>query len=65
MIPIIVRDAAWDLTPLAELQTLPKDAKPIAEWDHPARAWTDITRGIQRVAQELRPHLPPEAPSSP
>ncbi len=64
VIPIIVRAAAWELTPLAELQALPKDAKPIAEWDHPARAWTDITRGIQRVAQELRPYLPPETSSS-
>ncbi len=64
VIPIIVRAAAWKLTPLWKLQALPEDAHPITQWSHPDKAWEEVTLGINQVAQELRPYLPPEVPSA-
>ncbi|NIO69457.1 MAG: TIR domain-containing protein [Anaerolineae bacterium] len=53
VIPIIVRSALWELSPLANLQVLPSGAKPITLWDDRDEAWTDVTRGIKHVASEF------------
>ena len=65
VVPIIVRASAWELTPLAELQALPRDAEPIEEWTYPSRAWTDIALGIRQVAQDLQARLLREVPPAP
>ena len=39
VIPVIVRAADWQYTPLANLEVLPKGAKPVVEWAHRDRAW--------------------------
>lgn len=53
VLPIIVRSALWELSPLASLQALPSGAKPITLWSDRDEAWTDVTRGIKRVADEF------------
>jgi TIR domain-containing protein len=49
VIPVIVRPADWQYTPLGELQALPKDAKPVVEWASRDRAWLNVTEGIRRA----------------
>jgi hypothetical protein len=53
VIPVIVRPADWQHTPLGELEALPKDAKPVVEWAHRDRAWLSVTDGIRRVLPPL------------
>jgi hypothetical protein len=49
VIPVIVRPADWRHSPLAGLQALPKDAKPIKEWASRDRAWLDVANGLRRA----------------
>jgi hypothetical protein len=53
ILPVIVRPANWERTPLGELQALPKNGKPVIEWSHQDRAWLDVTRGLRNAV--LRP----------
>jgi hypothetical protein len=53
VLPIIVRPALWELSPLATLQVLPSGAKPITLWGDRDEAWTDVTRGIKLIADEF------------
>jgi len=53
VIPVIIRSVVWDDTPLARLQALPKDARPVEEWKYPDRAWTDVVRGVMEVSKGI------------
>ncbi|MDC0740928.1 toll/interleukin-1 receptor domain-containing protein [Polyangium mundeleinium] len=53
VVPIIVRACDWHQTPLGALQALPRDAKPVAEWQSRDAAWTDVARGIRAVVEGL------------
>jgi hypothetical protein len=54
VIPIIVRPCPWRVTPLANLQALPKDALPLTQWPDRDEACLDVAQGIMRVVHELR-----------
>lgn len=58
VIPIILKRADLEGVPFLKLQALPKDAKPIATWRDQDEAWTDVARGIRRVAETLRARKP-------
>lgn len=49
VIPIIVRACYWEPTPLGKLQALPRDLKPVEEWEHPDQAWENVVRGIAEI----------------
>lgn len=53
VIPIILRQVDWKVAPFAELQVLPKDAKPVTEWKKRDAAWTEVARGIRAAAENL------------
>lgn len=55
VLPVIVRSALWEESPLATLKALPNDGKPVTLWDDRDEAWTDVARGIRRVALEITP----------
>lgn len=48
VIPIILRDCTWDVTPLRELVALPQDGKPVKNWINKESAFLDISRGIKK-----------------
>ena len=54
VIPIILKPYPWDITKLQHLQALPKDGKPISTWAHPAEAYTDIVRGLNRSIELVK-----------
>ena len=54
VIPIIVRAVDWTSAPFAKLQALPKNANPIDDWPKPDHAYTDISKGIKKVALSLK-----------
>src|SRR5262249_1896533 len=58
VIPIILSACDWQGAPFSKLQALPKDAKPIKNWDDQDEAWLDVVRGIRRVIESLSPPVP-------
>lgn len=61
VIPILVRPSDWRDSPLAHLQALPTDAKPISSWLNKDTALADIAAGIRRVIEDM-PLLVASAP---
>jgi hypothetical protein len=54
VIPVIVRPADWEHTPLRELQALPAGAKPVVEWKNRDRAWLNVAVGLRRALVQVR-----------
>ncbi len=52
VIPIILRPCDWRTSPFAHLQCLPRDGKPITEWDNQDTALREITQGVRRVLEQ-------------
>lgn len=50
-IPVIVRTCSWKDTSLADLQALPKNGKPISQWNDQSQAYADIYNGIKTNIQ--------------
>jgi|694.fasta_scaffold31768_3 hypothetical protein len=69
VIPVILRPADWHHTPLAQLQALPDNSRPVTKWSDQDEAFLSIARGIREVAKKLaeRPGrvARPVAPASP
>lgn len=55
VVPVIVRAATWDESPLKGLQPLPSEGRPVTLWPNPDAAWQDITRGVRSLAWSLLP----------
>lgn len=49
VIPIIIRHSTWQKSPLAKLQTLPKNAKPISTWTDRDEAWVNVVQEISKI----------------
>jgi hypothetical protein len=49
IIPIIVRDCAWQSSPLAGYDALPDDAKPVRSWRDHDEAFVSVVCGIGRA----------------
>ena len=69
VIPVILRPCDWLDTPIARLQAVPKDARPITQWADRDVAYVDIAAAIRRAVRELmevraKPE-PPQAPPTP
>jgi hypothetical protein len=54
VLPIILRPADWQSTPLGKLQVLPKDGKPIVSWSSIDEGLLDVARGIRIIIEEMR-----------
>jgi hypothetical protein len=54
VIPIILRPCDWQSSPFAKLQSLPKDAKSVTDWNRQDEAFYNIAKGIRLVIEELK-----------
>lgn len=54
VVPVILRECKWKQSPFAELQSLPKDAEPVANWSNRDKAWTNVADGIEKLVGQLR-----------
>lgn len=54
VIPVILRPVDWQGATFSRLQALPKNAKPVTTWENRDEAFTDIAKGIRRVAAGLQ-----------
>ena len=50
VIPIMIRPCDRQETPFNKLQGLPKDMKPLSEWENKDAGWTDVAKGLRSVA---------------
>ncbi|NEO34382.1 MAG: toll/interleukin-1 receptor domain-containing protein [Symploca sp. SIO3C6] len=57
VIPIILREVDWLGASFGKLQALPKNAKPVNNWENCDMALSDIARGIRRAVEDLT-HIP-------
>jgi hypothetical protein len=48
VIPILLRPVDWQITPLAKLQALPRDARAVTSWLNPDEAFLAIAQGRSR-----------------
>jgi len=53
VIPVILRACEWRETPLAKLQVLPRDGKPVTSWGDRDAALLDVARGIHDAVQKI------------
>src|SRR6266542_1781426 len=66
VIPVVLRPVDWLNTPLAELQSLPRDNRAVTLWENRDAAFVEIAKGIrQAVEQLMRPSSAPEPTSKP
>lgn len=61
VIPIIIRPTDWKSTPLAHLQALPAEGRPVTDWKDPDQAFLNVVAGIRRVVEKLA--SPPSDPA--
>ena len=53
-IPILVRPVDWEHSPIAKLQALPSNGRPITSWLNQDEGWTDVARGIRQMIEAAR-----------
>src|SRR5262249_48628144 len=53
VVPIILRPCAWHDAPFSKLQALPRDGKPISQWEDIDVASLDAANGVMRVVDEI------------
>ncbi len=53
VIPIILKNCAWNLTPLFDLQALPKNGKPISNWKDDSDAYTYIVHKLNERIETI------------
>ncbi len=53
VIPLLIRAADWQNSPLSEFHILPENGKPVDQWENIDEALYDIANGIQLVVKTL------------
>jgi hypothetical protein len=53
VIPVVARACMWKKSQISELQVLPMDGKPIAEWSSQDAAYLSVAEGIDQAAQKM------------
>jgi Type ISP C-terminal specificity domain/N-6 DNA Methylase/TIR domain len=58
VIPIILRPTYLKNAPFADLEALPRDAKPVTTWSNLDAAFNSVAEGISKVVDKLNEKLP-------
>lgn len=53
VVPIILRNCKWTSMPFAKLQALPKNARPISDYEDKDAAFTEVATGIERLVDYI------------
>jgi len=49
IVPVILEPCDWQSTPLGKLKAVPKDGKPVAEWQNENTAFLDVVTELRRI----------------
>ena len=60
VIPVILRFCAWDETQVHNFLAIPKDGKPITDWDNRDEAWKDVYGKIKAKVETISSQMGPE-----
>jgi DNA-binding transcriptional MerR regulator len=55
IISIILRPCDWDSCDFSKFQAVPKDAKPITQWDDKDIAWLDVVNRLKQYIKDFSP----------
>jgi hypothetical protein len=53
VIAVILEHCDWQSAPFAKSLVVPKDGKPVTSWANEAEAWTDVTKQIRAVVEQV------------
>lgn len=53
IVPILVKDCLWEMTPFKEFQILPLDAQAVNSWEKKEEAWSHISRELRKLFDKL------------
>lgn len=53
VVPMIMRPCTWDATPLAELQAIPKNGKPVTSWNDRDEAYSDAAKSLWNMVNNI------------
>ncbi|MFT5165849.1 MAG: hypothetical protein ACI8P3_001079 [Saprospiraceae bacterium] len=56
VIPVLLKECTWQLTPVAKLQVLPKNTLPVTNehWKHPDNAFNHVVDELIRISNQIR-----------
>jgi TIR domain-containing protein/uncharacterized repeat protein len=56
VIPVLLKECTWQLTPISKLQILPKNTTPVTDehWKHPDNAFKHVVDEIIRISNQIR-----------
>ena len=55
VVPIIVQPCDWQSSPLGRLKAVPKDGKPVSEWQNEDTAYLDVVTELRRIVDSAVP----------
>lgn len=64
LVPVLLRPVDLTNHPLARLQWLPRDGRPVSQWRIKDQAWLDIQQGLRQVITFLQEQRQPSPSSS-
>lgn len=53
VVPVIIRPADWQHSPLGRLQAVPRDARPVTTWSNRDQAWIDVASALRHLVESL------------
>lgn len=51
IVPVVVEPCDWQSTPLGGLNALPKDGKPVSEWQNINTAFLDVIQNLRKLGK--------------
>ncbi len=54
VIPIILRPVDWQAAPIANIQALPFNGRPVSSWPSKDEVWSEVATGIRNAVQEFQ-----------
>lgn len=54
IVPVILESCDWKTSPFGRFQALPKHGRPVTRWRNHNDAWTDVTKGIRVLVDQLQ-----------
>lgn len=53
VLPVLLRPTMWEDSPLASIQALPPNARPVSTWADQDAAWVEVVRGIREALTKV------------
>ncbi|MFM9949507.1 MAG: SUMF1/EgtB/PvdO family nonheme iron enzyme [Saprospiraceae bacterium] len=61
VVPLIVRPCTWRATPLADLQAIPQNGRPVTDWPVRDNAYADAVESLWKMVERLNEHRKEQA----